>query len=121
VPSLSIYIGIDVACAVGKRLPICVVEAGQPLMPLDIPSRLAAAIPQGFSPFFEIAGLAQFCRPEGWPVHEHSKLLRVGAAPFFPTIQGSDALEPCPCAGWIFAVTPGPRGGGPGLDLSVDQ
>lgn len=46
-PSLSIYVGIDVACAVGKRLPICVVEAGQPLMPLGIPSRLAAAIPRG--------------------------------------------------------------------------
>ena len=46
-PSLSIYIGIDVACAVGKRLPICVAEASQPLMPLDIPSQLAAAIPRG--------------------------------------------------------------------------
>jgi hypothetical protein len=32
---------------VGKPLPICVVEAGQPLMPLEIPSQLAAAIPRG--------------------------------------------------------------------------
>jgi hypothetical protein len=47
VPLPSIYIGIDVACALGKRLPICVVATGQPLMPLNIPSQLAAAIPRG--------------------------------------------------------------------------
>ena len=34
--SLSVYVGIDVACAIGKRLPICVVSAGPPLMPLKI-------------------------------------------------------------------------------------
>jgi hypothetical protein len=27
VPSSSVYIGINVACAIGKRLPICVVSA----------------------------------------------------------------------------------------------
>jgi hypothetical protein len=33
----GVYVGIDVACALGKRLPICVVSAGHPLMPLAIP------------------------------------------------------------------------------------
>jgi hypothetical protein len=47
VPSSSVYIGIDVACAVGKRLPICVVSAGRPLMPLTIPKHLAGLIPRG--------------------------------------------------------------------------
>jgi hypothetical protein len=47
VPSSSVYIGIDVACAVGKRLPICVVSTGRPLMPLMIPKHLAGLIPRG--------------------------------------------------------------------------
>jgi hypothetical protein len=38
----SVYVGIDVACAVGKRLPICVVSAGHPLIPMTIPKHLAA-------------------------------------------------------------------------------
>jgi hypothetical protein len=47
VPSSSVYIGIDVACAAGKRLPICVVSAGDPLMPLTIPKDLVGLIPRG--------------------------------------------------------------------------
>jgi hypothetical protein len=47
VPSRSVYIGIDVACARGKRLPICVVSGGQPLIPLMIPKHLAELIPRG--------------------------------------------------------------------------
>jgi hypothetical protein len=46
-PTSSVYVGIDVACAVRKRLPICVVSAGYPLMPLKIPKHLAALIPRG--------------------------------------------------------------------------
>jgi hypothetical protein len=46
-PTPTIYVGIDVACAVGKRLPICLVEAGHPVTPINIPSDLAAAIPRG--------------------------------------------------------------------------
>jgi hypothetical protein len=47
VPSSSVYLGIDVSCAVGKRLPICVLSAGHPLMPLVIPKHLAGLIPRG--------------------------------------------------------------------------
>lgn len=43
----SVYIGIDVACAVGKKLPICVVSTGHPLLPLAIPKQLAGLIPLG--------------------------------------------------------------------------
>ncbi len=44
---MSVYIGIDVACSVGKRLPICVVSGGYPLIPLMIPKHLAGLIPRG--------------------------------------------------------------------------
>jgi hypothetical protein len=47
VPSSQVFIGIDVACAAGKPLPLCVVAAGYPLMPLTIPKRLARLIPRG--------------------------------------------------------------------------
>jgi predicted nuclease with RNAse H fold len=47
VSASSIYVGIDVACAAGKRLPICLVASGRPLMPLIVPKHLAAAIPRG--------------------------------------------------------------------------
>jgi len=43
----SVYVGIDVACAAGKRLPICVVSGGIPLTPLMIPKHLAGLIPRG--------------------------------------------------------------------------
>ena len=43
----TVYIGIDVACAVSKRLPICVVAAGYPLMPLNVARHLADLIPRG--------------------------------------------------------------------------
>ena len=43
----SVYIGIDVACATGKRLPICVVSPAHPITPLSVPKHLAAAIPRG--------------------------------------------------------------------------
>ena len=45
--SSPIYIGIDVACAAGKRLPICFVRPGRPLTPLTLPSHLGAVIPRG--------------------------------------------------------------------------
>ena len=45
--SSSVYIGIDVACKVGKRLPICIVSAGRPLVPLSIPKQLEKLIPRG--------------------------------------------------------------------------
>jgi Protein of unknown function (DUF429) len=45
--SNSVYVGIDVACAVSKRLPICVVSEGHPIIPLMIPKHLAGLIPRG--------------------------------------------------------------------------
>ena len=59
VSSIPVYVGIDVACAAGKRLPICVVSAGQPIMPLAIPKHLGAAIPRGVGNK-EITALAPF-------------------------------------------------------------
>ena len=47
VPSTPVYVGIDVACARGKRLPICVVSGRRPLNPLMIPKHLAELIPRG--------------------------------------------------------------------------
>jgi len=45
--SVPVFVGIDVACAVNKRLPICVVSAGHQLTPMMIPKNLAATIPRG--------------------------------------------------------------------------
>ena len=45
--SVPVFVGIDVACAVNKRLPICVVSAGRELTPMMIPKNLAATIPRG--------------------------------------------------------------------------
>jgi predicted nuclease with RNAse H fold len=59
VPLASVYVGIDVACAAGKPLPICVVSAGYPLMPLTIPKHLARLIPRGVGNK-EIAAAAPF-------------------------------------------------------------
>ena len=58
-PSLPVYVGIDVACAIGKRLPICVVSADHPLMPLTIPKHLATLLPRGLGNK-EIAAAAPF-------------------------------------------------------------
>jgi predicted nuclease with RNAse H fold len=46
-PVQPVFIGIDVACAMRKKLPICVVAAGYPLMPLGTPGHLAGLIPRG--------------------------------------------------------------------------
>jgi uncharacterized protein DUF429 len=45
--SSTVHIGIDLACARGKALPICVISAGPPVMPLRIPDEMAALIPRG--------------------------------------------------------------------------
>lgn len=46
-PRSSVFVGIDVSCAFGKRLPVCVVPEGDRLMPLTIPQDLARRIPRG--------------------------------------------------------------------------
>ena len=79
--SNSVYVGIDVACALCKRLPLCVVSTGHPLLPHAMPAPLNAVIPRGpgnkeilaAEPFRILAravadGLAQACKELGWVV-----------------------------------------------------
>ena len=42
-----IYLGIDVACASTKRLPICATALGSTIEPLEIPAPLLRHIPRG--------------------------------------------------------------------------
>jgi hypothetical protein len=100
-PATPVYIGIDVACAVGKRLPICVVTAGGPLLPMAIPKHLAALIPRGLgnkeitavAPFKEAArnvvGAIKIIAGEmGW------KIERIAVdAPAAPPLSGSRVSE----------------------------
>jgi predicted nuclease with RNAse H fold len=101
VSSSSVYVGIDVACAIGKRLPICVVSAGYPLTPLTIPKRLAGAIPRGVgnkeitavSPFREaargvVSTIGQILDEMGWHVERTAV-----DAPAAPPATGSRASE----------------------------
>jgi len=64
----SVYVGIDVACAIRKRLPICFASANPSLLPLTIPRHLSDLIPRGvgnkeiiaIAPFREVArGVAE--------------------------------------------------------------
>jgi hypothetical protein len=101
VPSSSVYIGIDVACAIGKRLPICVVSTGHPLMPLTIPKHLAGLIPRGVgnkeitaaAPFQEaahgvVSTINRIVGEMGWQVE------RIAVdAPASPPATGSRASE----------------------------
>ena len=96
-----VYIGIDVACAKGKRLPICVVEGGARPVPVGIPHELADAIPKGLGnreitvakPFHSAArGVAEAIRraaeDKGWRIE------RVAIdAPASPPATGSRASE----------------------------
>jgi predicted nuclease with RNAse H fold len=101
VPLSSVYVGIDVACAVGKRLPICVVSAGHPLMPLTIPMHLAGLMPRGVgnkeitatTPFQEaargvVSTINRIVDEMGWKVE------RIAVdAPAAPPATGSRASE----------------------------
>jgi predicted nuclease with RNAse H fold len=96
-----VYIGIDVACAVGKKLPICVVSAGHRLEPLDIPADLTVLIPRGTGnkeiaaaqPFREAARgvvitLKRIVDEMGWTVE------RIALdAPAAPPAKGSRSSE----------------------------
>lgn len=44
---LSVYLGIDVACRKGGRLPLCVVSKGPRVEPLQVPKHLVHLIPRG--------------------------------------------------------------------------
>jgi hypothetical protein len=45
--SIPVFVGIDVACAVNKRLPTCIVSAGRQLTPMMIPKNWTGTIPLG--------------------------------------------------------------------------
>jgi predicted nuclease with RNAse H fold len=90
--SSAIYVGIDVACAKGKRLPICIVAAGDPVLPLKIPKHLDAAIPRGLgnkevtsaAPFRECARKvvdALNCISDEMAVHVERVAIDAPAAP----------------------------------------
>ena len=99
--SVPAFVGIDVACAVKKRLPICVVSAGRELTPMMIPKNLAATIPRGVgnkeiaagTPFLESAhgvasALKSIASHMGWQV------VRVAVdAPAAPPETGSRLSE----------------------------
>src|SRR5580692_7195166 len=99
--SSAVHIGIDVACARGKALPICVVSAGPPVLPLGIPNELAALIPRGLGnreinsavPFREaalgvVAAIARIVSEMKWTVE------RIAVdAPAAPPATGARASE----------------------------
>ena len=100
-PSSSVYVGIDVACAVGKRLPICVVSTSCPLMPLTIPKHLAGLIPRGVgnkeitaaAPFQEVAlGVVSAIKRIAGEMVWHVERIAVDA-PAAPPATGSRASE----------------------------
>jgi hypothetical protein len=99
----SVYIGIDVACAVGKRLPICIVSGHHPFTPLVIPKHLSALLPRGVGnkeitailPFREAAStvvstINRIASDMGWKI-EHIAL----DAPAQPPTRRRAFGDPC--------------------------
>jgi hypothetical protein len=100
-PSISVYVGIDVACRVDKKLPICVVSPDRALTPLPIPQHLTELIPRGIgnreiaapAPFHEsacrvVSAFNRIADEMGWHI------VRVAVdAPAAPPSTGSRASE----------------------------
>ncbi|WP_324482674.1 DUF429 domain-containing protein [Acidiphilium sp.] len=96
-----VYVGIDVACATGKRLPICFAKPGLPLTPLTLPSDLRAVLPRGLGnrevtathPYQDAAqkvavGLKRIAAELGWRIE------RIAVdAPAAPPTNGSRSSE----------------------------
>ena len=112
---VSVHVGIDVACAVNKKLPICVVSTGPKLTPLAIPTSLAGLIPRGVGnkeiaaaqPFREAArggvgAIAHIASQMAWKVE------RIAVdAPAAPPASGSRKSEnELGCLGLSFFRTP---------------
>jgi len=74
VSATPIYLGIDVACASNKRLPICAAALGSTIEPLEIPAYLLRLIPRGrgnreiteVAPFIEVYGATRVRLSPGW-------------------------------------------------------
>jgi len=105
--SSPVYLGIDVACAAGKRLPICVVSAGPSYTPLIIPKSLAGLVPRGLGnkeivadkPFREIASviasaLKRIMSEMGWGI-ERIAIDAPAAAPARGSRASEDELGRC--------------------------
>ncbi len=99
--SISVFMGIDVACAKRKRLPICAVAQGFPLRPLPIPKQLVELIPLGVgnreiietAPFHQAAqgvvgGIDRILNVTGWNL----KRIAIDAPAAAPT-TGSRSSE----------------------------
>ncbi|HJS87501.1 MAG TPA: DUF429 domain-containing protein [Acetobacteraceae bacterium] len=96
-----VYVGIDVACATSKRLPVCFVAAGPPLLPLTVPRHLSDRIPCGLgnqeiaadAPFRQAAhavakAIHGIADDRGW------RIIRAAIdAPAAPSIAGTRACE----------------------------
>ena len=96
-----IYLGIDVACASNKRLPICAAALGDTVEPLKIPEHLLRLIPRGkgnrevteVAPFRDAArgvarAIGQIAREMGWRIE------RIAVdAPAAPPNAGARASE----------------------------
>lgn len=99
--TVPVFIGIDVACAVKKQLPVCVVSAGGQLAPLSIPKVLMGKITRGAgnrevtaeAPFRKSAqdvasALKLIAKEMGWRIER----LAVDA-PAAPPVMGSRLSE----------------------------
>lgn len=96
-----IYLGIDVACASNKRLPICAAALGSTTEPLEIPAHLLRLIPRGrgnreiteVAPFRDAArgvarAIGEIAREMGWRIE------RIAIdAPAAPPKAGARASE----------------------------
>jgi len=71
--AMPVFVGIDVACAKRKRLPVCfAVLEGSRLKPITIPVELSNQIPSGLDYPFKLAGILlakvvnRMAKRQGW-------------------------------------------------------
>ncbi|WP_333669626.1 DUF429 domain-containing protein [Elioraea tepidiphila] len=97
----TVYLGIDVACRKGGRLPLCVVSNGAKVEPLEIPKHLHSLVPRGVgnqeivadSPFRDAArGVAQAIRQIATEERWHIERIAIDA-PAAPPAAGARSAE----------------------------
>ena len=110
----SVFIGIDVACGAGKRLPLCAAAAGPRLRPLALPAAVAALIPVGLgnraiadpapfeAPARAIAQALAGAREHGWSITR----IAIDAPAIAPTTPGRISEEALQAAGISCFRTP---------------